>query len=35
MWVKRTTHGHVTIEDERISNYGVRLDISFKYESGD
>jgi flavin-binding protein dodecin len=33
--VAEATRFDVTIEDGRVSAYRVRLDISFKYESGD
>jgi flavin-binding protein dodecin len=33
--VAEVTRWDVTIEDGKISNYRVRLDISFKYEAGD
>ena len=33
--VAEATRFDVTIEDGKISNYRVRLDISFKYEKGD
>jgi len=33
--VAEVTRTDVTIENGRIASYRVRLDISFKYESGD
>jgi flavin-binding protein dodecin len=33
--VAEVTRQDVTIENGEITNYRVRLDISFKYESGD
>ena len=33
--VAEATRFDVTIENGKISNYRVRLDISFKYEKGD
>lgn len=33
--VAEVTRQDVTIEDGRISSYRVRLDLSFKYDSGD
>ena len=33
--VAEATRFDVTIEDGKVSNYRVRLDISFKYDSGD
>lgn len=33
--VAEATRFDVTIEDGKVSSYRVRLDISFKYESGD
>jgi flavin-binding protein dodecin len=33
--VAEATRFDVTIEDGKIANYRVRLDISFKYEAGD
>jgi hypothetical protein len=33
--VAEATRWDVTIEDGKVSNYRVRLDISFKYEAGD
>ena len=33
--VAEATRFDVTIEDGKVSNYRVRLDISFKYEKGD
>jgi dodecin len=33
--VAEATRFDVTIEDGKIASYRVRLDISFKYESGD
>jgi flavin-binding protein dodecin len=33
--VAEATRFDVTIEDGKIANYRVRLDISFKYEKGD
>jgi flavin-binding protein dodecin len=33
--VAEVTRWDVTIEDGKVSNYRVRLDISFKYETGD
>jgi flavin-binding protein dodecin len=33
--VAEVTRWDVTIEDGKVSNYRVRLDISFKYEAGD
>ena len=33
--VAEVTRQDVTIENGKITNYRVRLDISFKYESGD
>jgi flavin-binding protein dodecin len=33
--VAEATRFDVTIEDGKVSGYRVRLDISFKYESGD
>jgi flavin-binding protein dodecin len=33
--VAEATRFDVTIEDGKVSAYRVRLDISFKYESGD
>jgi len=33
--VAEVTRWDVTIEDGKISNYRVRLDISFKYEAGE
>jgi flavin-binding protein dodecin len=32
--VAEATRFDVTIEDGKVSNYRVRLDISFKYDSG-
>jgi flavin-binding protein dodecin len=33
--VAEVTRWDVTIEDGKVSNYRVRLDISFKYEAGE
>ena len=33
--IAEVTRWDVTIEDGKVSNYRVRLDISFKYEAGD
>jgi flavin-binding protein dodecin len=33
--VAEATRFDVTVEDGKVSSYRVRLDISFKYESGD
>jgi dodecin len=33
--VAEATRFDVTIENGKVSNYRVRLDISFKYEAGD
>jgi flavin-binding protein dodecin len=33
--VAEATRFDVTIEDGKVASYRVRLDISFKYESGD
>lgn len=33
--VAEATRFDVTVEDGRVSAYRVRLDLSFKYESGD
>jgi dodecin len=33
--VAEATRFDVTIEDGKVSNYRVRLDISFKYDAGD
>lgn len=33
--VAETTRFDMTIEDGKIADYRVRLDISFKYEAGD
>jgi flavin-binding protein dodecin len=33
--VAEVTRWDVTIEDGKVSNYRVRLDISFKYETGE
>jgi flavin-binding protein dodecin len=33
--VAEATRFDVTIEDDKIASYRVRLDISFKYESGE
>ena len=33
--VAEATRFDVTIQDGKVSSYRVRLDISFKYESGD
>ena len=33
--VAQVKQADLTIEDGKVTNYRVRLDISFKYESGD
>lgn len=33
--VAEATRFDVTIEDGKVANYRVRLDLSFKYDSGD